>query len=58
MSSMKDTWGDTILIGIQPGIVSITFAEWGRSVSMELDADRTRKLIKKLKQALNEMEVM
>ena len=58
MSKMKDTWGDTILIGIQPGIVSITFEERGRTVSRELDADRTRKLIKKLKKALDEMEVM
>ena len=54
MSKMKDTWGDTILIGIQPGIVSITFEERERSVSRELDADQTRKLIKKLKQALDE----
>ena len=56
MSKMKDTWGDTILIGIQPGIVNIAFEERERSVSRELDADQTRELIKKLKKALDEME--
>ena len=56
MRKMKDTWGDTILIGTQPGIVRITFEERGRTVSRELDADQTRKLIKKLKQVLDETE--
>ena len=56
MSKMKDTWGDTIRIGTQPCIVSITFEERGWTVSRELDADRTRKLIKKLKQVLDETE--
>ena len=58
MHEMKDTWGDTILIDIQPGIVSIIFDELGQVVSRELDADQTRKLITELKKALDEMEDM
>ena len=56
MYEMKDTWGDTTLIDIKPGIVSIIFDEWGQVVSRELDADQTRELIKKLKQVLDETE--
>ena len=64
---MRDMWGGAIFIDAEPGMVGITFVEdsglaWldpgNLSASMELDADQTRKLIKKLKKALNEMEVM
>ncbi len=66
MSEMKDIWGDTISIDVWPKVVTITSAE-GRpcayggtseevSTTMEFDADQTRKLIKKLKKALAEME--
>ena len=58
MSKMKDTWGDTILIGIQPGIVNIIVEERERSASAELDADQTRELITELKKALAEVEDM
>ena len=66
-SAMRDTWGGAIFIDAESDAVGITFVEdsglawadpWNMSASMELDADQTRKLIKKLKKALYEMEVM
>ena len=66
-SAMRDMWGGAIFIDAEPGMVGITFVEdsglpWADpgnlSASMELDAAQTRKLIKKLKKALGEMEVM
>ena len=60
MSKMKDTCGDTIYIKGMPGLVEVTFEDpvFGRHTSMELDVSQTRKLIKKLKKALDEMEDM
>ena len=66
-SAMRDMWGGAIFIDAEADAVGITFVEdsglpWADpgnlSASMELDADQTRKLIKKLKKALYEMEVM
>ena len=68
MRKMKDMWGDTISIDVWPKVVTITSDE-GRpcayggpseevSTTMELDADQTRELIKKLKKALAEVEDM
>lgn len=68
MTKVMDIWGDTISIDVWPKVVTITSAE-GRpcacggppeevSTTMELDADQTRELIKKLKKALDEMEGM
>lgn len=67
MSNVKDLWGDFIHITAEPEIVSITCVERvpdgrgyvrDRSTMMDLDAAQTRKLIKKLKKALDEMEDM
>ena len=67
MSNVMDMWGDFIHIDAEPGMVGITFVEdsglaWADpgnlSASMELGAAQTRKLIKKLKKALDEMEGM
>lgn len=57
MSKMKDICGDTIYIKEMPGLVEVTFEDrvFGRHTSMELDVSQTRKLIKKLKKALDEM---
>lgn len=57
MSKMKDLWGDTIEVDADAGYVNVSFTErrpYGASASksMELDADLTRKFIKKLKKAL------
>ena len=66
-SAMRDMWGGAIYIDAESDAVGITFVEdsglpwadpWSMSASMELDAAQTRKLIKKLKKALDEMEVM
>ena len=66
-SAMRDMWGGAIFIDAEADAVGITFVEdsglpWADpgnlSASMELDADQTRKLIKKLKKALYEMEDM
>ena len=66
-SAMRDTWGGAIFIDAEPSVVGITFVEdsglpWADpgnlSASVELDAALTRKLIKKLKKALDEMEGM
>ena len=68
MSKVTDIWGDTISIDVWPKVVTITSDEERHcaygcpsedvSTTMELDAGRTRKLIKKLKKALDEMEGM
>ena len=68
MSKVTDIWGDTISIDVWPEVITITSDEERHcvygcpsgdvSTTMELDADRTRKLIKKLKKALDEMEGM
>ena len=64
---MRDMWGGAIYIDAESDAVGITFVEGSRlpcsdpgnmSASMELDAALTRKLIKKLQQVLDEMEVM
>ena len=64
---MRDMWGGAIFIDAEADAVGITFVEdsglaWADpgclSAAMELDADQTRKLIKKLKKALDEMEGM
>ena len=66
-SAMQDMRGGAIYIDAESDAVGITFVEGSRlpwadpgnmSASMELDAAQTRKLIKKLKKALDEMEVM
>ena len=62
MSKMKDIWGDTIEVDAEDGYVFVSFTELiyatTREASMALDADLTRKLIKKLKKALTELEDM
>ena len=62
MSEMKDIWGDTIEVDAEDGYVLVSFTELiyatTREASMALDADLTRKLIKKLKKALAEVEDM
>ena len=61
MSKMKDVWGDTIEVLAEDNHVYISFGESrlyadSEFASMELDADLTRKLIKKLKKAITETE--
>ena len=63
MSKMKDYWGDTIRMSVEYGTVCVSFTERqtyesDRTVSMELDADLARKFVKKLKQAIAEVEDM
>lgn len=60
MSKMKDLWGDTIEVLAEDDHVYISFGEYVDSefASMELDADLSRKLIKKLKKALAKLEDM
>ena len=62
MSKMEDIWGDTIEVDAEDGLVFVSFTESAnassREASMALDADMTRKLIKKLKKALAEVEDM
>ena len=60
MSKMKDFWGDTIEVFTDEERVCIYFSERifspPKEANMELDADRARKLIKKLKNAIAEVE--
>ena len=60
MSKMKDFWGDTIEVFTAEGRVCIYFSERifspPKEANMELDADPARKLIKKLKKAIAEVE--
>ena len=61
MSKMKDLWGDTIVVLAEDDHVYISFSESrlyddSEFSSMELDADLARKLIKKLKKAIAEVE--
>ena len=61
MAKMKDYWGDTIELEAEDGFVFVSFTELlpyddTRDASMALDAPLTRKLIKKLKKALSELE--
>ena len=62
MSKMKDIWGDPIEVDAEDGRVFVSFTELiyapPREANMELDAALARKLIKKLKKALDEMEGM
>lgn len=62
MSKMKDLWGDTIEVSTDEGLVGILFTELYRSspneANMELDVVLARKLIKKLKKAIAEVEAM
>ena len=63
MSKVTDMWGDIIFIDTGHRSVNITFEDgYGLRedppFGMALDADQTRKLIKKLKKALDEMEDM
>ena len=63
MAKMKDYWGDTIELEAEDGFVFVSFTELRPyddtvDASMALDAPRTRKLIKKLKKALAEVEDM
>ena len=60
MAKMKDYWGDTIELEAEDGFVFVSFTELiyapPGEASMALDAPLTRKLIKKLKKALSELE--
>lgn len=61
MSKMKDMWDGTIEVKAEDGYVYVASTEWGLRdeatiTYMKLDADLTRKLIKKLKKALAEVE--
>ena len=60
MSKMKDLWGDHIVVDTIDGLVDIAFAvivnEKRKELDMVLDAALTRKLIKKLKKAIAEVE--
>ena len=63
MAKMKDYWGDIIELEAEDGFVFVSFTElrpYGDTVdaSMALDAPLARKLIKKLKKALAEVEDM
>ena len=62
MSKMKDMWGDIIEVSTDEGLVGIRFTELfyapANEATMELDADLARKLIKKLKKAIAEVEGM
>jgi len=63
MAKMKDYWGDTIELEAEDGFVFVSFTELRPhddtvDASMALDAPLTRKLIKKLKKALAEVEDM
>lgn len=62
MSKMKDMWGDTIEVFTEEEKVCIYFSERifspPKEANMELDADLARKLIKKLKKAIAEVEDM
>ena len=62
MAKMKDFWGDTIEVFTAEDRVCIYFSERTSSppkeANMELDAVQARKLIKKLKKAITEMEDM
>ena len=61
MSKMKDSWEDTIkAVNADGEYVGVTFIETlyddSRYTDMELDAALARKLIKKLKKAIAEVE--
>lgn len=60
MSKMKDMWGDTIEVFTEEEKVCIYFSERifspPNEANMELDAALARKLIKKLKKAIAEVE--
>ena len=60
MSEMKDIWGDPIEVDAEDGRVFVSFTELiyapPREANMELDAALARKLIKKLKKAIAEVE--
>ena len=62
MSKMKDLWGDDIEVSTDEGLVGIYFAELynaePKETNMELDAVLARKLVKKLKKAIAEVEDM
>ena len=64
MSKMKDLWGDTIEVTTDEGLVGIHFTEHDfdyvtpNESNMELDAVLARKLVKKLKKAIAEVEDM
>ena len=70
MSKMKDLWGDTIEVTTDEGLVNISCTELlnlsctelycapSDETRMELDVALTRKLIKKLKKAIAEVEDM
>lgn len=63
MSNVMDMWGDFIHIDTEPESVSVIVVKrevgrYDRTVSVEFDAAQTRKLIKKLMRALDDMEDM
>ena len=58
MDETEDMWGDIIRIEPFPKFVSITIEWFERTTGTDLDPAQARKLIKKLKKALDEMEDM
>ena len=62
MSKMTDLWGDPIEVTTDEGLVNISCTELycapSNETRMELDVALTRKLIKKLKKAIAEVEDM
>ena len=58
MDETEDMWGDIIRIEPFPKFISITIEGFDRTTGTDLDPAQARKLIRKLKKALDEMEVM